>query len=253
MVLGTQWISRGVLLPAPPHGENQAVDERDLLHRQGHVKITQDAHGTTVKWAMFTANWASLYFAGERIHDCPGPYHLYYHSAGWFHEKYDSAVEASDRITQLVYKSDIHLSRTVYIYEASENRKDVPQLLKAALHDNQADEEHSIDCLYDASSRKFRVSRVGSKSTIAQLWGMSPVSYPCLTGHSYDQAVSRVYPEVSRTGDPHYDHIYAAMASPVGDVVWVPYQRVVLPLRQGRTRKGVRVVTELAKVDISPL
>ena len=142
---------------------------------------------------------------------------------------------------------------TVYIYDANENRADVPSLLKAALHDNEADEEHSIDCLYDSSSRKFRVSRVGSKSTIAQLWGMSPVSYPCLTGHSYDQAVSRIYPEVSRTGDPHYDHIYAAMASPVGDVVWVPYQRVVLPLRYGRSKKGVRIVTELAKVDISPL
>jgi hypothetical protein len=36
-------------------------------------------------------------------------------------------------------------------------------------------------------------------------------------------------------------------------VVWVPYQRVVLPLVQGRNRKGVRVVTELAEVDISPL
>lgn len=253
MVVGTRWISMGVLLPTPPHCENQPVDERDLLHRRGHVKIIEDVNGTTIKWAMFTANWASLYFASEWIHSCPGPYHLYYHSAGWFHEKYESAVEAGERITQLVYKSDIHLSRTVYIYEANENRKDVPHLLKAALQHNEADEEHSIDCLYDASSRQFRVSRVGSKSTIAQLWGMSPVSYPCLTGHSYDQAVSRVYPEVSRTGDPHYDHIYAAMASPVGDVVWVPYQRVVLPLRHGRSRKGVRVVTELAKVDISPL
>ena len=43
------------------------------------------------------------------------------------------------------------------------------------------------------------------------------------------------------------------MASARGEVVWVPYQRVVLPLVQGRNRKGVRVVTELAEVDISPL
>ena len=43
------------------------------------------------------------------------------------------------------------------------------------------------------------------------------------------------------------------MASANGDVVWVPYQRVVLPLNLGRNRKAVRVVTELAKVDISPL
>ena len=43
------------------------------------------------------------------------------------------------------------------------------------------------------------------------------------------------------------------MASAKGDVIWVPYQRVVLPLAQGRSKKAVRVVTELAKVDISPL
>jgi hypothetical protein len=79
------------------------------------------------------------------------------------------------------------------------------------------------------------------------------VSYPCLTGHSYDHAVSRVYPEVNRSGEPHHDHIYAAMAAANGDVVWVPYQRVVLPLNLSRSRKGVRIVTELAKVDISPL
>jgi len=82
---------------------------------------------------------------------------------------------------------------------------------------------------------------------------LNPVSYPCLIGHSYDEAVSRAYPEVMRSGEPHYDHIYAAMASARGDVVWVPYQRVVLPLSGGRSRKGVRVVTELAEVDISPL
>jgi hypothetical protein len=43
------------------------------------------------------------------------------------------------------------------------------------------------------------------------------------------------------------------MASANGDVVWVPYQRVVVPLNLGRSKKAVRVVTELAKVDISPL
>lgn len=242
------WVSRGALQPPP-----QGVDERELLHRQGFVKITQDSNGTTVKWTMFSSNWASLYFAMEWIHCSPGPFHLHYYSAGWFNERHESAMEAAERMTQLIYKSDIHLSRTVYIHDASDARPDVPPILKSALRDNDAGEDQSIDCLFDPLSHKFRVARVGSQSTIARLWGMNPVSYPCLTGHSYDQAVSRVYPEVSRTGDPHYDHIYAAMTSPTGDVVWVPYQRVVLPLRAGRNKKGVRIVTELTKVDISPL
>ncbi len=126
-------------------------------------------------------------------------------------------------------------------------------LLKKAIDDNAVDEDHSIDCLYDPSSQRFQVSRVGPKSTIAQVYGLSPVSYPCLTGHSFDQAVSRAYGEVIRTGAPHYDHIYAAMSSPVGDVFWVPYQRVVLPLKTARNRKGVRIVTEVTKVDIAIL
>jgi hypothetical protein len=247
------WVSKGSLQPAPVGLTGAPLDERELLHRQGFVKIVQDGVGTTVKWAMFTSNWASLYFALEWIHCSNGPFHLHYYSAGWFNERFETAWEAADRMTQLIYKSDIHLSRTVYIHEANDARDDLPQLLKSALRDNDIDEDHSIDCIYDASSHKFRVTRVGNQSTIAKLWGMNPVSYPCLTGHSYDQAVSRIYPEVSRTGEPHYDHIYAAMTSPTGDIVWVPYQRVVLPLRINRTRKGVRIVTELTKVDISPL
>ena len=129
----------------------------------------------------------------------------------------------------------------------------MPGLLQQALRDNAADEACSVDCLFDPASQRFRVARVGQQSTIAKLWGVNPVSYPCLTGHSYDLAVSRAYPNVARSGEPHYDHVYAAMASARGDVVWVPYQRVVLPLNLGRSRKAVRIVTELAKVDISPL
>ena len=37
------------------------------------------------------------------------------------------------------------------------------------------------------------------------------------------------------------------------EVIWVPYQRVVLPLRIGKNKKGVRIISEMAKVDISPL
>jgi len=234
-------------------GDGGLPDERDLLHRHGYVKIVQDENGTTLRWAMFAANWASLYFATEWVHCSQGPFHLQYYSAGWFNERYDTSAEAAERIAQLIHKSDIHLSRTVYIHEASGNRNDMPQLLKSALDEHRVDEEHSIDCVYDNSSHRFRVARVGAQSLIAQVYGLSPVSYPCLTGHSYDQAVSQIYPKVIQSSEPHYDHIYAAMSSPVGDVFWVPYQRVVLPLKTPRSKRGVRVVTELTKVDISPL
>jgi hypothetical protein len=203
---------------------------------------------------MFTSNWASLYFAMEWIHGTLGPYQLQYYSAGWFTDRFEQAWEASDRIHQL----DLQERRAPLadgLHPGGERKLATTCrcLLKQALRENAMDEDHSIDCLYDATSQKFQVSRVGPKSTIAQVYGLSPVSYPCLTGHSFDHAVSRIYPDVIRTGTPHYDHIYAAMSSPTGDVYWIPYQRVVLPLKVGRNKRGVRVVTELTKVDISVL
>ena len=84
---------------------------------------------------------------------------------------------------------------------------------------------------------------------------MLPQLRRCLTlpGGYWQNAIFTEPALMSQSGDPHYDHIYAAMVSSKGEVVWMPYQRVVLPLRGGRSKKGVRVVTELAKVDISPL
>lgn len=248
-----QWIKDGRIKQLPTNNGPGSPDERALLHREGYVKLLENESGTIIRWAMFSSNWASLYFAMEWVHGALGHYQLQYYSAGWFTERFEQAWEASDRIHQLIHKSDVHLSQTVYIQEANESGDEVPLLLKQALRENAMDEEHSIDCLYDSNSQKFQVSRVGPKSTIAQVYGLSPVSYPCLTGHSFDHAVSRIYPDVIRTGAPHYDHIYAAMSSPTGDVYWIPYQRVVLPLKMGRNKRGVRVVTELTKVDISVL
>jgi hypothetical protein len=252
MTKGVHWISNGQAGPAPEAFASPAA-ERQLLQRQGYVKIVENESGTTLRWSMFSANWSSLFFVAEWVHGSVGPFHLQYYSAGWFNERFDHAHTAAERIHHLINKSDVHLSQTVYIRSAPDARKDVPPLLSKVLRDMKADEECSIDCTYDPSSQRFRVARVSENSTIAKLWGVNPVSYPCLTGHSYDHAVSRIYPQVTRTGEPHHDHIYAAMASANGDVVWVPYQRVVLPLNLGRNRKAVRVVTELAKVDISPL
>lgn len=239
--------------PAPVAEGSSALEERDVLQRLGFVKITESEQGTFIRWSMFSRNWASLFFAAEWLQGAFGPYRLQYYSAGWFNERHDHPWTAADRIRHLIHKSDVHLSQTVYMKKVTEVRRNMPPVLLKALRDNAASEDVSIDCAYDPASHRYRVARVGPQSTIAKLWGLNPVSYPCLIGHSYDDAVSRAYPQVTRSGEPHYDHVYAAMASTAGDVVWVPYQRVVLPLAQGRNRKGVRVVTELAEVDISPL
>lgn len=255
MAGGVRWVGNGRFLPPFEVFEGGASPdaERQLLERRGLVKVSEDEEGTTLRWNMFAANWASLMFMAEWVQGAIGPVHLQYYSAGWFHERHDHAAHAAGRIEHLIHKSDVLLSQRVYIRSAVESRVEVPDLLRRALRENAADEECSIDCAYDAALQAFRVARVGRHSTIAKLWGVNPVSYPCLSGHVYDRAVSRVYPEVSRSGAPHYDHIYAAMSSPRGEVVWVPYQRVVLPLHTGRAARAVRIVTEVAQVDIAPL
>lgn len=253
MTTGEHWILNGRIVEGFEAAPETALEERELFQRLGFVQISQGAEGVTIRWSMFSANWASLHFVSEWVYNACGPFHLQYYSAGWFNERHDSAAAAAGRIDQLIHKSDVHLSQTVYIQKAAEHRRDVPALLQKALRDNAIEEDFSVDCCFDPSSQKYRVARLGPQSTIAKLWGLNPVSYPCLTGHSYDHAVSRAYPEVMRTGEPQYHHIYAAMASARGDVVWVPYQRVVLPLQRGRHSKAVRVVTQLGKVDILPL
>jgi hypothetical protein len=253
MASAVHWIAHGKIQPSPEPANGKGVDERALLHREGYVKVVESETGTTIRWAMFAPNWASLFFVMEWVHGALGPFQLQYYSAGWFNERYEHAWEVADRIHHLIHKSDVQLSQTVYIRDAPENYDEIPALLKKALNTNAVDEDHSIDCVYDASSQRFHVSRVGKDSSIARVYGLSPVSYPCLTGHSYDQAVSRIYPQVIQSGEPHYDHIYAAMSSPNGEVFWIPYQRVVLPLKLGRNKRGVRVVTEVTKVDISIL
>jgi hypothetical protein len=247
------WIEKGRLVQKPPSEGGQAIPERVLFERMQLVRMNVDKSGVTLRWHMLAANWSSLYFAKELIATFPGPYRFEYYVAGWFSETLQHPADAVDRLDELIHKSDVHLSSSVYIRDGDVGREDMPRLLRSALRANYAQEDDSIDCIMDPASGRYRVQRVGSRSTIARLWGMSPISYPCLTGHTYDQVVSKIYPEVSRSGEPHYDHICAAMTTATGETMWIPYQRVVLPLRDTRAKKAVRIVTELAKVDVSPL
>jgi hypothetical protein len=226
----------------------------EQMDRHNLVMAVVEGGAVTLRWFASGRNWASLFVASEWIESFPGPYSLNYYVSGWFRETFVNCIDARERLFDLIAKSDVHLSSSIYVSEPKEDRDGVPELLRSALQENRTDEEHSIDCFVDPHSGRFKVQRVGAQSSIAKFYGlMTPISYPCLTGHSYDQVVSRIYPEVARSGHPHYDHVYAAMAAPDGDVMWIPYQRVVLPLHEQKGRQGVRIITELTKVDVRPL
>jgi hypothetical protein len=247
------WIYRGQ--PLAPHETLAHADtpDFDLLDRQGFVKITDTTRGTQIEWSVFAPNWASLYFAMEWLHTFPGPYTLRYYLSGWFEEKYNEVNAARNRIDIIIGKSDIHLTRHTFVTEADPYRADIPDLLKSALSEGDVNPNFGVDCVLDESSGKFNVERVGQKSEIARLWGLNPVSFPCLTGHSYDQVVSAAYRKVVLTNKPHYDHVCAAMEARDANVIWFTYQRVILPHRFTDNKKGVVVVSKQSPVDIKIL
>ena len=243
------WIFRGQIMFPPDLGIDDMAQELDLIERHGFVKVTQSSNGTEIKWSVFAPNWASLYFVLEWIDTFPAPYTLHYNLAGWFEEHVGSQPAARDRIQAIIGKSDIHLTRRTFVQEADPSRPDIPDLLKDVLQRGSILPDYSIECILDNSSSKFNVERVGRKTEIARLWGLSPVSFPCMTGHSYDRIVSEAYRQVVKTGEPHFDHVCAAMVTPDSTTTWQSYQRVILP-HKFQSKPGVVVVTKVAPVDI---
>jgi hypothetical protein len=246
------WISKGHLVPKPEPEDGRVLPELVMLDRYGLVKVTIDDTGATLKWHGFGANWASLYFAKEWIGTFSGPYTLKFYFSGWFTETITDATKARDRIDELIAKSDLHLSSRVYVQSFAPEGRPLPDIIRRTLETGDVPPEYSIDCSIEEESGRVKVERIGSNSAIAKLWGLSPVSSPCLSGTSYDKAVSAAYKEVLKTGRPHYDHIYAAMMGPDGEVSWIPYQRIVTPGPRGRGRSRlVRVVSQIMPVEIA--
>lgn len=244
----SSWIVGGSMA-ASPSGEGMEADERCLLAK-GAVRITTGAAGSEVKWAVLTPCFASLFHAACVLSDLQAPYMLRYFLAGWFEEHFERAEGAIERIHEIIARSDIHLVRRAFVREFDPNHKTVPELLRLTWIDGHADADFAVDCVYEETSGRFHVDWIGPQSTIAKLWGVTPVSYPCQAGGSYDKIVSAAYIDVLNAGRPRYDHVYAAMVTPESDVVWIPYHRVIVPKRQAGARRGVSIVSEIAKVDI---
>lgn len=231
------------------------LDERhddEVLQKRGLVAIqTSEMQGTTVKWSFFAPNWASLYFVMETLYLYPGPYHLQFFVAGWFRETHEDFESARRRIHELVAKSDIHILSRTFVHEAKPSSEKMPSLLQDAISDQTVKPEYSVDLVQNELDGRLYVERIGHRSALAKLFGLSPVTFPCMIGGSYDQVVSYCYPRVIKSGAPHYDHVMAAMNTPDRRVLWVPYQRVVLPHRFPDGRSGVTVVCEVTNnVDI---
>jgi hypothetical protein len=244
------WIVKGELMHVLPDNLAGNFSEMDLLARKGAVRLIETSDGLMIDWVMLAPNWASLYYLAEHIHLYDGPFIFNYFLSGWFTEKIATVTEAKDRISQLMTKSDVHIGRHTFVKEIEPAKTTIPHVLRDALTDMTAIPELSVDCMFDKETGKFLVHRVGAQSSLAKVYGMSPVSTPCLTGNTYDEVISRAYKNVLDEEKPHYDHVLAAMSLPDQTVIWAPYQRVILPHRFPNGNKGVTVVTERTEVDI---
>ena len=246
----TSWILNGELVHVLPESPGAPVSEMEYIGRKGAVKIVETSEGVEIKWMLFAANWASLYYLAENLHLYTGPFTLRYFLSGWFTETIESPLEVKMRIEQLIAKSDIHLVQHIFVKQVDPAKSRVPHILRDTLSDMKALPEFSVDCVYDEDSNEFVVQRVGSQSSIARLYGVSPVTTLCLTGNTYDEVVSAAYASVLEDEEPYYDHVIAAMVLPDHNVSWIPYQRVILPHRFPDGRRGVSVVSDLVDVDI---
>ncbi len=245
----TLWIIKGRMEFASASAAVDAAAEERLLN-DGAVKVLLTRDDMTIRWKLFSPSWASLYYLLEWLPGQYGPCRLEYFAAGWFNETYEDILQAIGRIRTLMDKSDVFLRSRVFIKPADMERAQAPGLLQDVLMKGDAPSEYGVDCVEDPLTHAFKVARIGEKTPIAQRWGMTPVCFPCMNGNDYDQLVSSIYPQVLKTGQAHYDHVYAAMQENDGRVSWVPYQRVVLPRVFRDGSRGVRVVSKIAPVDI---
>ena len=248
------WIDKGTFCQRPTRPDGGFISDRKLLHEHSLVKLETGPSGTSVSWVMFGANWASLYFLTEFISTCVPPVTLRYFNAGWFEETMDSVVDARRRLEELLAKSDVRFAERAYVASFDPKPEGMSERLRKALEQGPGTDDSAITCVIDTNRELVTVESVGRDSLVAKIWGVSPVSFPCQTGHNYDRIVSRSYFDVLQSGKPHYDHVLAALVRPDGEVGWIGYQRIILP--EGEVQNGVgrvKVISDLAPVDIKLL
>jgi hypothetical protein len=245
------WIVDGKRLPLAASLEDLPRDvERSRFEREGGVRVTTGLLGTEIKWSAFSPCFASLFHLLGWLPEAKAPYVLRYYMAGWFEERFEREGDAANRIEEVISKSELRITKKAFVAEADPDARELPPLIQATWKAEEIDPEISIDCMYDYRIKKFRVNRVGSKSTIARFWGTIPATYPFVNGGSYDEVVYQAYDEVLKTGQRRYDHVLAAMRMPNNIIHWLTYQRIVIPREDPAGIPRVTVITELSPVDI---
>ena len=201
MASGVHWVSDGRVVPPPPGRGLLRQPSRSATCCSGRAssRSSRARPGTTLRWSMFSRQLVLALFRGGVGARRPRAFP----PAVLFRRLVQRALRAcagggGPHPPPHPQERRAPVADRLHPQRSRRTARDVPPLLKQALRDNAGGRGHlRSTASMIPSSQRFRVARVGPQSTIAKLWGVSPVSYPCLTGHSYDQAVSRVYPQVT--------------------------------------------------------
>lgn len=248
------WVRDGAVVARPVKSDGTNYPDKVLLDQFNMVKVESQTSGSLVQWNMACANWSSVLFSINLISVCPAPIRIKYFNAGWFEEIADTSKLAADRIESLMFKSDIRFSQRAYLTEERPSLDKMPETLRSIMELGEVPDEQSILCRVDKDMGTTNVERIGEDSLLGRVWGLVPISYPAMSGHSYDRVVSQPYFHVLKSGKVHYDQVLASMVMPDGERQWFGYHRVIVPdfsPRSGDAR--VKVVCERAPVDIKLL
>ncbi len=246
------WIKDGAIIARPVKSDGSNYSAKALFDSLNLIRLETGTKGTSLKWNMAGANWSSLLFALNFVHTCKAPFTLSYFNSGWFEETLNTAWETGNRVEQLIFKSDIYFSQRAYSAVQIPDLKIMPAKLRTALESGTTLDDESVVCSIDTARQVSHVEQVGRNSLVASIWGVSPVSFPCMSGHSYDRVVSQSYFTAVATGRPVYDHVLAVMVRPNGEHHWMGYQRVIIPeTKTNGTKRHVRVISDLSPVNIN--
>lgn len=246
------WLRNGEIVARPVKADGSNYSAKALFDNLNLIRLETGSEGTSLKWNMAGANWSSLLFALNFVHTCMAPFKLRYFNSGWFEETLPTARETANRVEQLLFKSDIYFSQRAYSAVQIPDLNIMSTRLRGALESGSVSDDESVVCSIDTNRKISHVEQVGRNSLVASIWGVSPVSFPCMSGHSYDRVVSQSYFTAVSTGRPVYDHVLAVMVKPDGEHHWLGYQRVIIPeTKASGTKRHVRVISDLSPVNIN--
>ena len=241
------WVQQGTFRNEPPPCNNAQSEDRKFLER-GDVRLTAGANGTEVKWHVQAPNISSLFVVIDWLSKARAPFALRFYLSGWFEEFYQSAGEAAQRIEAIISRGDRHFPTKTFVDKVEVREDALSGLIQTCLSKSDLPDDFSVDCTLDQNTERFIVSRVGRKSLMSKLYGEADHSFAHQSIGSFSDTVSESYREVLNTGIQRTDHVLAALRLSNNQVHWVPYHRLIVPIKNADKTIGVKVVADAAKI-----